>query len=431
MSLHKKSSSIFLSAILFFGFAIMSVNASFDLQAWQYYRNIEISNSSEFAKIILPENISKGASDFSDIRIISNDNIEIPYFLTKNTIVRGGEVSTNIINQTTNAGITSLIVDTGSEGMIHTGIRLDASVPNFRRNVTIYSSSSLLDINSSSWNKVIDTGFIYKLSDPNSNFTSGKNFVDFPANTGRYLKIVIGQGTEGPINISSTSIYSDVHIDIPAYEKNVLVSTFNNPNKKTTEIIIDLLDSGKITNSITIDTTDKNYSRKVIIESSNATSSDAWRYVSQDSISNVSTALFTGKDNRIDYPEQKTRYIKISIVNDDNRPLKITSNAKIEGPIVSAIFETRSGESYRLFYGNSNAQKSNYDISRISSYIETNSLPTATLSSEIPNSDYKAPAEPIIPFTEANPWLFNTLLIILVIIFGAGIGWYLFKYMKK
>ncbi|MCX6715487.1 MAG: hypothetical protein NT077_00535, partial [Candidatus Taylorbacteria bacterium] len=149
------------------------------------------------------------------------------------------------------------------------------------------------------------------------------------------------------------------------------------------------------------------------------------------SISGVQTPLFSGKSMRVTYPTAKTRYLRISIVNDDNRPLVIASTALVEGPIVSAIFETRPGESYRLYYGNPSAYQPTYDIARISTYIETNLLPLATVGSESANSLYVAPAAPVIPYTESHRGLLNGLLVLIVIILAGGIGWYIHGYIKS
>ena len=421
-----------LIAALVFSLSASVASAAFSDSSWQYYRAISIPSVSEFVKITLPETASRTSSNFSDIRIITQNGVEVPYFLTKNAVLRGGENRGRILNHTTQGGVTSFIVDTGAEGVVHTGIQLDSNVSNFKRQVKISAATTLLPVNDSGWSEVTDTGFIFKFTDPYTGFSSGKNDVDFPANTSRYLKVVIEEGTEGALTVSGASIYSDRSIDIPSYKKSVPISVFNNPTRKTTEVTVDLGESGHMTDAITLHSTDRNYSRRVVIETSHILgTTTAWTYVGEGSISNITTALFSGASDRVTYPEQKARYIRVSIVNDDNRPLTLGTMAQIEGPIVSAIFETRANESYRLYYGNSSARVPTYDIARISSYIETNALPAGTLGEEVVNPAYIAPAAPAVPFTEAYPWVFNTMLVIVVILLGGGIAWYLSQYMKK
>jgi hypothetical protein len=404
--------------------------ASFDATAWQYYRDIGAPTGSSFVKIVLPDTASRGSTDFADIRVMTSGNTEVPYFLTKNSIVRGGTTVGSIVDQTQNAGATQFIVDTGSVPAVHTGLTIDSPLSNFKRRVSVYSSTTLIPVDSSAWNKVIDTGFIFRFTDPYTGFTSGKDSISFPSNTSRYLKVVIDAGPEGAVSASRVNVYGDKAIDVPSYSKDISVSMFNNPEHKTTEVTIDLGESGHMTDSVTLNILDTNYSRRVIVEVTD-TASSTWRKVGQSSISSVSTTLFTGSSNKITYPEQKARYIRLSIVNDDNRPLAIGSTARVEGPIVSAVFETRTGESYRLYYGNPKAYTPTYDIVHISSYIETNKLPLATVGAEIISPLYVAPATPHTPFAEQYPWALNTFLVFIVIIIAGAIGWYLYLYIKK
>lgn len=422
---------IALASLLLAVISISTTFAAFDLTKWQSYRELDVPSQAGFVKVTLPETVSSGGNNFSDIRIITQgDSVEVPYFITRNAVVRSGERNAQILDQTTLGGASVFIVDTGEQGMIHTGIRFVTSSKNYRRMVGVFSSPSLVPINSPSWNGVTDKGYIFKFTDPNTGFTSGKDNIDIPANTSRYLEIIISDGEEGPVSVGQVSVYGETKIDVPSYSKKVSVTTFNNPKNKSTEIVLDLEESGHITNAITLSSSDKNFTRRVIVESADNASS-TWTYVCESSISGISTTRFTGTSLKIPYPEQKTRFIRVSIVNDDNRPLVLGNTATLEGPIVSAIFETRTGESYRLYYGNPQAQTPTYDIGRISAYIETNKLPAGSIEAESVNPLYVAPPPPVVPFTEANSNLLNIFLVIVVILIGGGIGWYLVNYMKN
>lgn len=405
----------------------------FDDRQWKYYRDIDTDQINGFIRITLPATSSKEGNDFADIRIVTKNQEEmtpVPYFITKDSVIKSNEIRGVIIDKTVINGNTIFIVDTGEVGNIHTGLRISSPSPDFRRKLSIFSSNVLLPIDSLAWNIVLDNGYIYHFTDPNSRFYSGKDFVDFSANTSRYLKIFISAGLEGPVNVSDVTVYGTKKIDIPFYTKTVPTIVSNNFQNRTTEIVLDLGESGNITNAVILNIDDRNYIRRVIIESSDQATT-SWKYSGQSSISNISTDIFNGSSLRVSYPEQKARYIKISIVNDDNRPLNIGNFANIEGPIFSAVFEAKSNESYRLYYGNVFAQKPVYDISKISAYLEANRLPEGTLGLEIINPLFVPPEPQKIPFTEANETLLNIFLVIIVIIIGGGIGWYLYVYIRK
>ena len=364
------------------------VKAAFNLESWQNYRDISISpsiSSQGFTKVVLPDDIYADNHNFADIRIITNGSTEVPYFLTRNATIRGGTIQGRILDQTSVNGSEQFIVDMGRSDRVYTGISIDTSARNYRCQVSLYSAPSPLSLSDTNWNIITSAGYIFKFTDPSSGYSSGKNFIDFSAHTSRYIKVVISGGDEGPVNAMAVNIYSDRKIDVPSYSNDIPVTVFNNPDNRSTEVIMDLGKSGKITDAVTLNTTDKNYVRRVLVYVNDATTTTSWKLVGQGSISGVSTSLFSGYANRVTYPEQNKRYIKLAIVNDDNRPLALGTTVLVEGPVISLIFETRAGENYKLYYGNPKAQTPTYDLTAISSYIEENALPQSSVGTEIAN----------------------------------------------
>ncbi|MEY2664244.1 MAG: hypothetical protein RIT04_52 [Candidatus Parcubacteria bacterium] len=423
-------SAILLSASIF---ALAGVaHAAFSETDWQYIRSISAGGSGSFGKIILPADISRSANNFSDVRIVNQNGIETPYLITKNIQETGARTSARLVNVSSRAGETVFVADAGQNGTIHTGIDIAITSASFRRQVTIYTASSLLDIESNQWAFVTNKAYIFKFTDPQAGFVSGKSTVSFGPSSARYIKVVIGAGEEGPVSVSGATLYGDTRIEIPVNYQTVTTSVFNNPKKRTSEITLDLGRSGILTNAVTLTIGDQNYNRRVLVEASDSdTASSTWMYVGAGSISNISTGLFTGTSNRIAFSEQKKRYLRLSIVNDDNRVLSVGNGATVESPVISAVFEKRQGETYSLYYGNPQAITPTYDINAISSYIQLKEISVSTLDDERVNPSYVAPAGPVIPFTEANKWLLNGVLVVVVLIFGAGIMWYLRTYIKK
>ena len=407
-------------------------SASFTPSAWQYMRTIS-SVQGEFVKVILPNDISWTDNTFADIRIIGQDQREVPYLLTKNIASRSQGIPLSILNKTTRSdGYTQALIDMGNSKQVHTDLSLVTSGANFRRQVSIYSSDALMTMDDPHWNLVTDKGYIFRFTDQYTGFTSGNRAISFPASTARYFKVVISAGPEGPVEVSSAEYGATVSADVPSYTNILPVSVFNNSSRKTTEVTVDLGKEGVLSNGITITPLDHNYSRRVIIQAANdKADASSWRNVGESSISGITTSLFTGSYNRISYPETHSRYIRLSIVNDDNPPLTLDSRATIESTAVSVVFEGGQGIRYTLYYGNPRASIPQYDISQISSYIEANKLPVATLADAIQNPEYVAPQPPVVPFTESNKTMLNILLVIVVLGIGAAIFFYLRSYIKK
>ncbi len=402
--------------------------AKFTPSDFRYERSISAPSKGDFVKVALPPDISRTSRALDDVRIIDQNGAESPYLITRSLTSKGGAVFARIINQTSSNGRSQFVVDAGNAGVVRAKLLLDTKSQNFKRQVSIYSANTLLPIDSDAWAFITNKGYIFKFTDSVTGFSSGKNDIDFGPSTARYYKVIIGEGSEGAVSVSGATLLGDTSVDMPSYTKEVSVTTYNNSNKRTTEATADLGSVGYLTNAITLRASGRNYSRRVIIESSNDDAS--WSYVAQGYISNVNTDLFDGSSDRVEYPEQNSRYIRASIVNDDNRPLSIVSDAVISGPVVSAIFENRQGSSYTLYYGNPNASRPVYDIANIASYIEENKIPIASLGGESFNPSYVAPAGPVIPFTEAHKWLLNALLLLVVAIFGVAIAWHLRNFSK-
>jgi hypothetical protein len=418
-------------SVLVLAFA-STASASFDLQSWKYER--QVSGSGEgMVKVKLPTDISWVSGDFQDLRVVDDRGVETPFVLTKDIKPSLPLVSASIINSVTaNDGSTKFVVDTGKAGVVRTSLNIETDKPNFRRQVRLYSSATPLALEDSRWATVNKEGYIFSFTDPSTGASQGKNTIEFSPNTARYFLVVIGAGEEGPVVAKSVKAYGELEISLPKYSVELPVSVFNNPERKTTEVVVDLGRTGVYSDSITLNSKDTNYTRKVVVETSNSTSSASFtNYLGQGYISSIRTSLFRGSSNTINFGPSRDRYIRLSIVNDDNPVISIDPTVVVSGPAFEIVFDYKPGKTYKIYYGNPSADRPRYDISSFASYIETTKLSTLELGPEMQNSSYVAPKGPTVPFTETNKWLLNTLLVLVVLILAIAIGIYLKKYLVK
>ncbi|MEI8248884.1 MAG: DUF3999 family protein [Candidatus Taylorbacteria bacterium] len=426
----KKSIALLTSVIL--GISTVAF-AAFTPREWHYTRPISnLPTQQSMVTFSFPQDMHWTGNGFADLRIIDTQGNETPYFLTR-SISSGPVVPVSILNlSSTSDGSTEFIIDTGQSGSVFTGLHINTNSPNFRRQVKIYASESLIPMHDERWSLVTNDGFMFKFSDPRLSFVSGKDDVTFPRNASRYFKVVIGSGPEGAVSVSDATIYRDTKISTEQYSREVNAVIYNNADKKTTEVTIDLGAEGIINNSATLWASDSNYNRRVVVDVSNTNSAtSSWTYVGQGSISRVSTSVFQGASSQITYSEQRSRYMRFSIVNDDNPPLSLTPSVTLLSPVISVIFEARTGSSYTLYYGNPNAQQPQYDIASLSSYIEEGTLPIVNVGLESVNPLYVTPAGPVIPFTESHKILLNILLVLVVLGIAVAIFFYLRSYVRK
>ncbi|MDO8430671.1 MAG: DUF2339 domain-containing protein, partial [Candidatus Taylorbacteria bacterium] len=351
-------------SIAFIGFVLFGAHtsyASFSPNDWQYMRSITIPPTTSFVKALLPTDISwtsRSGQNFSDIRIIDGQGNEVPYLLNRDQKPSSPLASPNIIGLASSPdGSTRFIADMNKSGTVYSTFEINVgnNSANFRRQVSIYTSDTLLPIDDGRWSKVTGDGFIFRISDPSTGIVSGKYSVTFPANASRYFKVVIASGGEGPLQISSLSAYRDIKITNTS-NSSVLPAVVNNDSvKKTTDVTIDLGAISRLSNQVELNVSpnDKNYIRRVVIQVSNDLST--WQYVGNASISRVSTPIFNGTSNSVSYGEQRARYIRLSIVNDDNPPLAVESNVTVTTPILALVFQPKTGSVYTLYYGNPKA----------------------------------------------------------------------------
>ncbi len=434
--MNKKALKIFSLVIAGIIVGTSLVSASFDKKDWQYERVVNRGESSGMVKVKLPNDISWITDNFSDLRVVDDLGIETPFILTNDIRPNPSMVSASIINSvTSNDGSTKFVVDTGRGGVVRTSLFIETNKPNYRRQVSLYSSDTPLALEDSRWSLVSKDGYIFSFTDPVSGQSQGKNSIDFSSNTSRYFKVIISNGEEGPVVATDAKVYGDVDVIIPRYTTELPISVYNNPTRKSTEITIDLGRSGVYSDSVTISSKDANYTRRVIVESSNSSTTDnSWTYVGEGYISSVRTSLYKGSSNTINYGSNRSirsRYIRLSIVNDDNPVISVDPKVIVSGPVFEIVFDAKADRNYKVYYGNPSAQKPQYDISNFASYIETAKLPVLGLGPETKNSAYVEPAGPVVPFTEANKWLLNTFLVIIVVVIALGIGLYLKKYLSK
>ena len=408
-----------------------SASADFTPATWKYEKPIVLSeqlSSGEYTKIDLDQEVSFGAKrDLSDIRIVANNNTEVPYqSVILDESVRNEYVASTLRDLSTQDGSTMFIIDLHDAGRVHDHLTILSDSKNYKRSVSVASSDDALALSASDWRILTNTGYIYNFYDAKSGFNAGSGEVYYPKNTSRYLRVVIGAGEEEAVNVTGAHVYRLVeqkqreHLFTPS----VVVS--ENEQYKTTEIVADLGGEGIPTHLIALQTSDtKNFSRRVIIEASN--DGKAWSAIGDGYVFSLKTKLFSGAQLELPYHETHARYIRVLIMNEDDVPVVWSSNVFISGIVRSVVFQAEPGSSYALYFGNEDAFAPRYDLARYFQYVETTALVDGTLGAQQDNPSLTPPSVPTASFAEQNAMLFNGALVLLV----ALLAFLTLSYMKK
>lgn len=415
-------------------FAVVPLFAAADFTAsdWQYERSLTMPALQEpgFVRVKLDGAVASGSRGFKDIRVMQGER-EVPYqFSVETAEVRAQYIASQVLDTVVDsAGRLQFILDLGQNGTLHSKLHIETGSPNYKRQVSVYASSSLLPHNSSGWDLLTDKGYIFKFTDPQTRFSTDLGGVAYPQSSSRYLRVVVESGPEGALSLASGSVYRYEISSAKEETETVPADVLQDKESQTTDSIADLGVSGIPTHRITLSISDRgNFSRTAYLFGSN----DAvnWSRVGQGQLSQIDTPKFTGGNSTVSYPESTYRYYKVSIQNFDDTPLTVANHIEVTHIIRTVVFEATPSASYTLYYGNPSAFTPRYDLSRYFEYLETTSLPEATLGSERGNSDYVAPDGPVIPFTERNKILLNVTLAFLCLLIALFVGWYIWRHVK-
>ena len=110
------------------------------------------------------------------------------------------------------------------------------------------------------------------------------------------------------------------------------------PNRHSS-FVVDLAQAGILHNQVEVLTSFRNFQRNVAVEAS--PDGQSWSLVQEGSQIfgfTVEERGFTAKDTRVSYPESSHRYLRVSVINNDEAPLEIT------GAAVSSVRESPASE---------------------------------------------------------------------------------------
>lgn len=402
--------------------------AAFEQSQWKFAKDVIVDSkntASSFAYIYLDREVaSSSRTDWNDLRLKNSKGEEVAYQVFEDTdLPRETVLPTILDSSVTASGERQFILDIGKAGVIHNMIELRTSSPRYQRQVKVYGANELLAIGSPSWNLITSSGYIYKFSDDTTNFTGGSDRVSYPYNTSQYIKVVIGSGTDGAVDVTSASVNT-----LERKVKNSVTFTANatlvqNAAEKRSEYTFDLGSKGAVTYKASLSLTEaKNFNRRVIVESSN--DGVTWKYVDTDYISRVDAPLFKGEQLDVTYPEQRARFIRMLVYNGDDSPIPLALRATFFETLRVMLFDAGQDSMFTLYYGNPASVAPQYDLTQFARYVTLDGASRGKLGVEKANPSFS----PIgVPITERYPYLLTIVLIAAVLVVLSLAAAYLYK----
>ena len=361
-------------------FAATSSNVlAIDLTKWKYCCEIAFdSQPGKYAKAdIIPEVYDAAKSDMSDIRIIDSNDQQVPYLLVKPEYsTTKHKYAPNIINRSTDDKNNSLATLDFGRQMIKNFIEVETAGSNFRRAVKVEGSNDNI-----AFFTLVEQAFIFGIDNKeNSRFSN----IDLPENDYRYLRITVEPMTTeqtSPVIRELRAFNCDKNL-AERIPMEMLCINHREDDKKNLSIYeYDLKFRNLPISEIELSIADESFYRHITVEGRNAVTrkvkidsednrqrfrevEESWQSITSDTVYRYSSAE-GDKHERTTLPipsgRQSYRYIRITVRNYDDRPLKL-ENASAEMVTHQIIFDAVGSSKFSLYVGSESAVRAQYDI---------------------------------------------------------------------
>ena len=391
------------------------VAADFEITRWEYAKPIFLPSDlgeESLVELALDQlTFSNAALGLLDLRILKEDGTEVPYNLE---IERGSRerktVSAVILDLAQGPGdYTFFVLDMNLGDLLHNELAVLTSSRNFLREVRLEGSSD-----AKTWSILREKGQIVDFTDLERGFNIRETKIVYPRSTVRYLRVRIQNNGETPLQVTGANVafLEEASPQIVDYAS-TLQKQEENTKEKATMLTIDMGSNGVPTSRLTISTEQLNFYRDTLLESSQ--DGKKWTRIAEGALYSYNTLTFVGRQQILSFRETTDRYLRLSILNQDNPPMQI------EGVIVSGfqrrvIFSAGPEASYTLYYGNPQALRPSYDLERLFPFFATEDLSKASLGAETGNQSFVE--KDLRPFSERFPWLLPTVLVIAALLVG-------------
>lgn len=403
---------IFIIVLVLLLLASSSAAADFSRSDWRYVKDITLPSELQpdgLVELAPDHEVFAGAArGLADLRIIAGESEEIPYKLD---ISQAERERTSFPASLRDKGYVTgsyntFTADLGQVGILHNEIEFQTSSSNFRRSAIVEASNDEI-----TWMEIAEQT-VYDFTVKERGFTTRNTRIRYPESTARYLRVRIIDDGEGPLEITGASVFfvketPAQEIAFPASIQDIS----RDEGQRTTNVVVDLGTPGLPSYRLAISVSDTNFYREVTLETS--PDREQWSTILRRAdIYAYDTPKFVGQSLVITYPETTSHYLRLVIHDEDSPPLTV-QGVDVWGLRRRLVFAAEPQQSYKLYYGNSEAKRPSYDIERIFPYLATEKLPEAMLSPQTANPSFEEEKPPV---SERFPWLFPVVVAVAVVI---------------
>jgi hypothetical protein len=366
---------------------------------FRYLKTITAPDSltNEFGAVLLDSDIyNNSTAEFSNIRLLNEKKLEVPYQLrilslnSTDTVKKSCELISKQVKSV--AGNKTAIIYKRSESSPKpTELIVETPLTNFEKSISIYGSNDTNSWVTLALNKpIFDYSQLIDIRNTNVSFPHSSIFT--------YYKLVINNVNELKYSTLSRVVFESnkntqtkkltefiqqqelFRLDGVVFFCYTTIEGDATPRKQSYPLSIQkietdslskisrlyLLSSNEPIHRISLSTSDMNFSRRITIEGTNdSVKLPQWRYLTSADICNINIAEFNRKNLDISLGRAyRFRRYRLSIENNDNQPLHITS-AVATGIIHEMLFLQSGIKSLALYYGADSVKPPIYDLSNI------------------------------------------------------------------
>jgi hypothetical protein len=393
-------------------------------EAWTTRRAIVLPAVSERAFVEAPldaDVYARAEPTLADLRVRARGGAEVAYVIRRHDrpASRPERHLPLVDLVVTPARQTRFVLDLGPGPGLHDGVRLRIGdrAGSFRVPVRVETSAD-----GTTWDVARAAGFIYDVA---GDTRAVDTTIRYPVSSTRWLRVTVEASRVEQIVppapsrvalqplpvLGATVLQRDVAVEreedtVPA----AIVEREWGMARKFSRLVLDV-GSRRPFDRVELDVADRNFHRVATFEASD--DRRQWRWAGSGALSALDTPQVRERDTRVHLPRTTARYVRVTIHDQDDRPLEITG-ARVAGPRRTLVFEAVAGREYVLDYGNPRAVAPSYDLARTVRALGAARLPQATLG---PPAALPPPARP--PWLDAQPIAMWAAMAVAVVALGA------------
>jgi hypothetical protein len=390
--------------------------------------------------VTLPAEVLQKAVALDDFRLFGPDRQEVPFVLHSAEAEQAEQYQMKILAYDDMDTSALLTVELPAKHQSINEIELATDARDFRTTVTVTGSQDRRQ-----WRQLAREAIF----DFSAQVDLRKTRISLPSNSYRYLRLLMVADKKLKPGADALQLYyKGVDLSVGTGKPRIIrisgivgrsapvqAELFDRLTIATPPVTVDkggnsvlTLATGVPVDRISLDLADSYFHRRVTILASDTGKEESYRQLCQGSLYRFLLGGSSERREAIYCRAEKPRFLRIIIDNGSNRPLAIRAVTIEWRPRTLSFVSADVQGSYLLVFGNGTLARPNYDLSRFDSreMLQQSAMQSVTVGPVRENPTFRPP-----PDKNRRAKTEKTLLIGVVSLLTAGMGYWLYRLMAK